>query len=294
LVVSLVSSTHRPRPFAVGLTMTAVLSVQTGSALATHLFATAGPGGASFLRLAFGAIILLAVWRPSLRDHGRSALLTALLFGIAVAAMNFAFYAAIDRIPLGIAVTLEFAGPLSVAVAGSHRPLDLVWVLLAAAGVALLAPWGGLHLQTAGVLLGLLAGAFWACYIILSARLGRVFTGGQGLSIALTVGALCLAPVGVVSAATHLLDPRVLIVGVGVGVLSSVIPYSAEMEALRSLPTRTFGVLMSTEPAVGAMVGLVFLGQVLSARAVLAMLFVMVAAAAPPVSGAAGDAVPLE
>lgn len=267
------------RPWPLALTLTAVLSVQCGSALATRLFNSAEPGGAAFLRLAFAACILLAVWRPALRGHSPSALLTAVLFGVSVAALNLSFYTAIAHIPLGIAVTLEFTGPLAVAVAGSRRALDLLWVVLAASGVVLLTPWGGLRLQIAGVLLGLLAGFFWACYIILSARLGQAFAGGRGLSLAVAVGALCLAPVGVISGGSSLLDPAVLLTGIGVAILSSVVPYSCELEALRSLPTRTFGVLMSIEPAVAALAGLAFLGQVLGLRAIVAMVLVMIAAA---------------
>lgn len=255
-----------------------MISVQCGSALAAHLFSTVGPGGAAFLRLAVGALVLLAVWRPWTASHGRSEWLAALLFGITTAAMNLSFYAALDRVPLGVAVTLEFVGPLGLAVAGSRRFLDLLWVTFAAGGIVLLAPWGGLHLDAVGIAFALLAGLFWSLYILLSARVGRLFSGGSGLAIAMAAGSLALLPVGVVSAGASLLDGRVLVVGLGVGLLSSVIPYSLEMESLRRLPTRVFGVLMSTEPVVGALVGLIFLGQLLDVRAVFAIVLVTIAA----------------
>lgn len=260
------------------LVMGAVGSVQCGSAVATHLFASVGTGGAAFLRLLVGAVILLAAWRPRFGHAGRAAWVAAILFGLTTAAMNFSFYSALDRLPLGIAVTLEFVGPLGVAIAGSRRLLDLLWVVLAAAGIVLLAPWGGLHLNLLGMAFALLAGTFWALYIILSARVGRLFPGGTGLAIAMTSGAVALLPVGLSAAGASLLNGRVLLLGVAVGLLSSVIPYSLELEALRHLPTRVFGVLMSTEPAAGAIVGLVFLGQVLSLRALIAVVLVTVAA----------------
>lgn len=260
------------------LVMGAVLSVQLGSAVATHLFGSVQPGGAAFLRLAVGAIVLVALSRPALRCLEWQSARWAILFGLAVAAMNVSFYSALDRIPLGIAVALEFTGPLGVAVAGSRRILDAIWVVLAAAGVILLTPWGGLHLDALGVLLALLAGLFWASYIVLSAKVGRVFPGSQGLTIALLVGALALVPAGVVGGGSALLLPRTLLLGAAVGILSSVVPYTLELEALRTLPTRVFGVLMSTEPAVGALVGFVFLQQVLGLRSIAAIALVCTAA----------------
>jgi inner membrane transporter RhtA len=260
------------------LVLGAVVSVQCGSAVATHLFATVGSGGAAFLRLLVGAIVLLAIWRPWVRRHGRAEWLAAILFGLTTAVMNLSFYSALDRIPLGVAVTLEFVGPLGLAVAGSRRILDVTWVVLAAGGILLLAPWGGLHLDPLGIGFALLAGACWSLYIILSARVGRLFTGGGGLAIAMAAGTIALLPVGLVGAGTSLLDGRVLLLGLGVGLLSSVIPYSLEMESLRRLPTRVFGVLMSTEPVVGALVGLIFLGQLLDIRALVAIVLVTIAA----------------
>lgn len=270
------------------LVLLGVLSVQIGSAVARHLFAQAGPGGAAFLRLFCGAVVLALVMRPTLRGYSSGQYRVAMLFGLTVAAMNLSFYAALARIPLGVAVTLEFVGPLGLAAVGARRWPERGWVLLAAAGVMLLAPWGGFHPNPAGVLFALLAGMFWALYILLSARMGQAFSGAVGLLIALITGSVALAPVGVAVAGRHLLRPLVLVEGLGVGVLSSVIPYSAEMEALRRLPTRTFGVLMSTEPAIAALVGFVFLQQTLSARALVAIVLVTCASTGASLVGHEG------
>jgi inner membrane transporter RhtA len=191
--------------------------------------------------------------------------------------MNLSFYSALDRIPLGVAVTLEFVGPLGLAVAGSRRTLDAVWIVLGSSGIALLTPWGGIRLDAAGVMFALLAGAFWAAYIVLSARVGRIYAGGRGLAIAMSAGAVTLLPLGVSGAGSRLLLPGVIAGGIGVALLSAVIPYSLELEALRSIPTRVFGILMSLEPAVAAVVGFVVLGQVLGWRAIVALILVSTA-----------------
>jgi inner membrane transporter RhtA len=259
----------------------AVVCFQLGAAIAKGLFDAAGPAGTVLLRVGFAALILLLMWRPRLggyaiRDYG-----LAVVFGLTLAGMNLAFYSALDRIPLGVAVTLEFTGPLGVAVLGSRRLLDLLWAGLAATGILLLAPvgvFGGADLDPVGVGLALLAGVLWGSYIILSARTGSVFPGGTGLAIAMCVGAVALMPVGISQAGDALLDPKVLLVGFGVALLSSAIPYSLEMEALRKLPTRVFGVLMSLEPAVAALVGFVVLGELLEPRAILAVFLVTIAA----------------
>ncbi len=200
-------------------------------------------------------------------------------FGISLAGMNFSFYEALDRIPLGVAVTLEFVGPLGVAVVGSRRALDLLWVVLAAAGILLLADLSGGGTDAAGVGLALLAGAFWAGYILLSARVGRVFPGGSGLALAMLVASATLIPVGIADGGADLLTAEVLAVGMAVAVLSSVIPYSLELEALRLLPERVFGVLMSLDPAMAALAGFVVLGEVLGARELVAIGLVVAASA---------------
>lgn len=261
------------------LVMGAIASVQLGAAVATTLFDELGPAGTVLLRTGFAAVALLLLWRPQLRGKAPGQLRDAVLFGLVLAGMNLSFYAALDRIPLGIAVTLEFTGPFAVAVAGSRRAADLVWVALAAGGIVLLSP--GIHgsLDTTGALLALLAGAFWGTYIVLAARVGQAFSGGQGLTLAMVVATLVLLPSGIVAGGSDLGDPSLLAAGLAVALLSSAIPYSLELEALRRLPKGTFGVLMSMEPAVAALVGLVALGQDLSAGEVVAIGLVVAASA---------------
>jgi inner membrane transporter RhtA len=261
------------------LVLLAIASVQFGAALAKGLFDEIGAGGTVFLRVLFAALVLVALWRPSLRGHSRRALRLVAVFGLVLACMNLAFYAALDRIPLGVAVTFEFVGPLGVAVAGSRRALDLLWVALAAIGILLLSDFGGADLEALGVGLALLAGALWAAYILLSARLGREFEGADGLALAMVVGTVVLVPVGVADGGGDLLVPWILAVAAAVAVLSSAIPYTLEMEALRRMPTGVFGVLMSLEPAVAALAGLIVLGEELVAREVVAILFVVAASA---------------
>jgi inner membrane transporter RhtA len=265
-------------------------SVQFGAALAKTLFDEAGPGGTVFLRVAFAAVLLMALWRPRLRGHAPRDLWLVAAFGLTLAGMNLAFYASLDRIPLGVSVTFEFVGPLGVAVAGSRQPIDLLWVTLAAAGILLLSDFGEFtDLDPAGVALALLAGAFWACYILLSARTGRAFPGGAGLALAMVVASLPLAPVGIADGGGSLLEPEVLVLGSAVAILSSAIPYSLELEALRRLPAGVFGVLMSLDPAVAALAGYVVLGEMLGVGEVVAIGLVVVASA-----GAARSASPVE
>jgi inner membrane transporter RhtA len=275
-------------PVAVGLVVVAVTSLQFGAGFAATLFDDLGPGGTAFLRLAVAAVVLVGAWRPRVRGRSRAELLTAGAFGVTLGVMNVAIYAAFDRIPLGIAVTIEFVGPLGVAIAGSRRPLDALWVVLAGAGIVLLADRGaGGHLDTLGVLFALGAGIAWAAYIGLSQRTGRIFPGASGLAVAMAVGALVAAPLGIAQAGGALLDPDLLLAGAAVALASSVLPYSLEMEALRRLPARVFGILMSLEPAVAALAGLIVLGQNLSGREWLAIGLV-VAASAGATAGAAG------
>jgi inner membrane transporter RhtA len=202
-----------------------------------------------------------------------------------LAGMNLCFYEALERIPLGIAVTFEFVGPLGVAVFGSRRPRDLLWVVLAAAGILLLSDFGAADLDTLGVALALTAGALWAAYILLSARVGQAFPGGAGLTLAMLVATVPLAPVGIAEAGADLLVPWVLAVAAAVGLLSSAIPYALEMEALRRMPVGVFGVLMSLEPAVGALAGFVVLGEELVARELVAILLVVAASAGAAYGG---------
>jgi inner membrane transporter RhtA len=263
-----------------GLVLLGIFSVQLGAAIAKGLFDQLGPAGTVFLRVGFAALVLLLLWRLPLGSHARGGYLVAVLFGLTLVAMNFSLYQALDRIPLGVAVTVEFVGPLGVAVAGSRRMLDLLWAVLAASAILLLAPLdvlGGTKLDPIGVALALLAGCFWAAYILLSVKTGSIFPGGTGLVIALCVGTVVLVPVGIAGGGAALLDPKLLLVGFAVAMLSSAVPYSLELEALRKLPARVFGVLMSLEPAVAALVGFIVLDERLEMRALAAVLLVTVA-----------------
>jgi inner membrane transporter RhtA len=208
----------------------------------------------------------------------------AAAFGLVLAAMNLSFYEALDRIPLGIAVTIEFVGPLAVAIGGSRRLLDLLWVTLAAGGILLLARGGG-EVNAGGVAFALLAGVCWASYILLSARTGRVFPGGSGLALAMAIGSVVLLPVGIAGAGSSLLDPALLAAGAGVAMLASAIPYSLEIAALRRLPTAVFGILLSIEPAMAALAGFVILGEGLRPRDAVAIALVAAASAGASVSG---------
>ena len=254
-----------------------IVSVQCGAALATTLFATVGPLGAVFLRSVFGALAVLALARGSMPSRRSGPLWDIVLFGIALAALNLCFYAALDRLPLGIAVTLEFVGPLGVAVFGSRRRRDALWALPAAIGIVLLSDGaGGEGIDPLGAALALAAGGFWALYILQSARVGSNHRGFGGLALAAAISAVLVAPFGIVQGGAELLAPAHLAVGLAVGLLSSAIPFALEFEALRRLPKAVFGVLMSLEPAVAALAGFVILGEDLVAREVVAILLVVI------------------
>ncbi|MCU4184352.1 EamA family transporter [Acidiferrimicrobium sp. IK] len=257
------------------LVATGAVSVQSGAAVATHLFARVGPAGAVTLRLVLGAVVLLAAVRPSPRSRRGRDLAAVALFGVALGAMNLAFYESIARIPLGVAVTVEFVGPLAVAVAGSRRLRDLLWAALAGAGVALLAASPGGRLDPVGIVLALVAGGCWAGYILLSREAGRRMEGVDGLALAMVVAAVIVAPGGLVAGGTRLVHPSTLGLGLAVAVLSSVLPYSLELVALRSVSPRAFGVLLSLDPAVAALAGLVVLGQHLGGHEVVAVVLVI-------------------
>jgi inner membrane transporter RhtA len=275
------SSAHQPP--APALIAAGAVSLQLGAAIATHLFSQVGPAGAVTLRMVFGAAAMLVVVRarPSrvarITSHRRD-LLVAAAFGVVLAAMNLCFYEALSRIPLAVAVTVEFAGPLAVTIGASRRRTDLVWAVLAGGGVLLLA--GGRlfgqsgHLDLAGVGLALLTGVCWAGYILLSAQTGRRFPGSSGLAVAMVVAAVIILPVGVAAAGTRLFRPEVLGLGAVVAVLSSVLPYSFELSALRRVTARAFGILLSMEPAIAALAGLAVLGQSLSGTEVAALVLV--------------------
>ncbi|SDQ08444.1 EamA family transporter [Actinopolyspora saharensis] len=268
------------------LVVTGMISLQVGAAFAKQLFALAGPFGVSAVRLTLAALVLLLVWRPSPRMDRRTFLVVA-GYGAVLAGMNASIYQAFERIPLGVAVTIEFLGPLSVAVFGSRRKLDVVWAVLAALGVLLLSRVEG-GLDPVGVGCALLAAAFWGGYIIMGAKLGDRTTGGGGLAVGMAVGAVLVLPFGVLESNTALLSPEVLAMGLVVALMSSVVPYSMELEALRRIPARVFGVLMSLEPAVAALAGLIVLREGLSALQWLAVGCVVVASVGATRSGQRG------
>ena len=243
------------------LVLGGVVSVQVGAAFAKQLFSVAGAFGLVTLRLVFAALVLAVIWRPSLRVDRRTLAVVA-GYGVVMAGMNISLYQAIARIPMGVAVTVEFLGPLAVAVFGSRRKLDLVWAGLAGLGVLLLSRADG-GLDWVGVGFALLAASFWAGYILVSAKLGQRTSGGSGLALGMVVAALVAVPFGAVESGPALVQPGVLAIGLVVALMSSVVPYSLELEALRRIPPRVFGVLMSLEPAVAALAGLVVLGETL-------------------------------
>ena len=260
----------------VWLVVSGIISVQVGAAIAKDLFDQIPPTAMVWLRLITSAVILLLVARPRWAGHSGRDWLIVLGFGVSLLTMNWAIYQSFARIPLGIAVTIEFLGPLTLAVIGSRRLVDLIWVALAGAGVALL----GLSRATltiAGVGFALLAAVAWACYILLSAQTGRRWSGISGIAIASMVGAIALAPPAILEAGSVMLDSTVLALGVAVGLLSSVIPYSFELIALRRIPPRVFSILMSLEPAAAALAAMIVLGEFLTLTQWLAMACVVIA-----------------
>jgi inner membrane transporter RhtA len=256
----------------------AIISMQCGAALATELFARGGVAGTAFLRCSFAAIVLMSVARPRLRGRNRTDLASLVVFGVLLAGMNTAFYEAIDRLPLGVAVTIEFLGPLTVATIFSRRRRDLLWIALAAAGVAAFAgiPGGG-DLDRAGIAFALLGAACWGTYVMVAKRVGRTWAGSEGLAGAMLVAALALAPFGIASGGIQLVDPVLLLLAAGVGVFSAAIPFALELHALRRLTATSYGVLTSLEPAVAGAAGLVLLGQRPGLPAIVAAVLVVAA-----------------
>ncbi len=269
------SMTDRVPP--VALVVTGIGSLQFGAALGTTLFDELGPSGATLLRLFFSALLLTVVWRPDLRAYDRAQLRLIAAFGLVLGCMNFTFYLALDRLPLGVAVTVEFIGPLGVAVLTSKRRSDLLWAALALVGIVLLTDPGGAPVDHLGLGLAALTGVFWGAYILLAQAAGPSFEGGSGITLAMIVALLVPLVPGVIGGGTALFDPRLLVIGFGVALLSSVIPYSLEFEALRRIPANVFGVLMSLEPGVAALAGLLVLGQSLGTSQVVAIALVVAA-----------------
>ncbi|XKK40298.1 EamA family transporter [Nocardiopsis sp. ARC36] len=247
----------------VWLVMVSIVSVQTGAGVAKNLFEELPPAAVVWLRLLTSAVLLVLLVRPALRARSRTDWLVVVGYGVALAMMNFLIYQAFARIPLGIAVTIEYLGPLAIAILGSRRRIDLLWAGLAGLGVVALGLESG-SMDPLGILFAVLAAVAWAGYILLSAATGQRFSGASGLAFASVVGVVIMAPAGIAEGGAALLDWRLLLFGLVVGVLSSIVPYTLELNALRRMPPRVFGVLMSLQPAAAAVVGLVLLGELLS------------------------------
>jgi inner membrane transporter RhtA len=279
------------------LVFSGIVSVQAGAGLAGRMFGQTGPAGVTGLRLWWAALIIAIVAgrgtggivRQAVADRAWRDLSVAVAFGVVLGVMNFSIYQSFARIPLGIAVTIEFLGPLAVAVASSRRLLDLAWVIMAAGGVLLLTQGGTTNVSVTGIAFALLAATCWAAYILLSRATGRRFSGSSGLVIAMIVAALVVTGPAVTQAGSGLLRPAALAEGMAIGLLSSVIPYRFELEALRRIPAGTFGIWMSLEPAVAAVIGLALLGESLVARQWLAIGLVVIACAGAARGGAGRD-----
>jgi inner membrane transporter RhtA len=278
--VSAANDHQKPTPIAVSMVLGAILSIQVGAAVATDLFSEVGAAGVVFMRASVSAILLWIIWRPARDIVKQGDRRVVVMFGVVLAGMNLCFYESIDRIPLGIAVTIEFIGPLSVALITSRRKRDWIWVGLAMAGIVLLTGGvGGDDLDVTGLVLAFIAGIFWGTYILLGKRIGEQAEGGSALFVPMLISAILVAPLGIAEGGMDLLDPRVLAFGVFVGALSSAIPFSLELEAMRRLPQSVFGVMMSLEPAVAATVGFVLLSQGMAVTEVIAIALVVAASA---------------
>jgi inner membrane transporter RhtA len=276
-----------PRLSPVWLVLIGILSVQLGAVVSKGQFGEIPPVGMVFLRLLTSSVILLAFARPRLRGRSVGDWRPVLTLGFALGAMNWAFYESFARIPLGAAVAIEFAGPLLLAAVGSRRPRDLVWVGLAALGITLFGV-GPTRVDPVGFGLALFAGGCWALYILSTAATGRRWAGVEGLAVASTIATLAIAPFAVVLAGERLLEPRLLVLGAVVGLLSSVVPYSLEMVALRTLTPRLFGILLSLEPAAAALAAAVVLSEWLTPLQMVAIACVTAAS----VGAARGESAP--
>lgn len=260
------------------LVLLAIVSIQIGAALAVRLFAAVEPPGVVFLRVALSAILLVLASRPALDRTVRRHSGLLLLYGLVLAVMNYGFYEAIARIPLGVAVTIDFMGPLAVAVATSRRRLDFLWIALAILGIAMLMPEIGGRLDPVGVMYAGMAAVGWAGFVLLSRRVGRIFVGGDGLALGMVVAAVFLAPFGLLKSSPVLFDPALAITATAIAVLSTAIPLSLEFAALKRMPPKTYGVLVTLEPAVAVLVGAVLLSEWVGATGIVAVCCVTAAA----------------
>ncbi|WP_459205357.1 threonine/homoserine exporter RhtA [Pseudomonas sp. MLB6B] len=275
------STSRRPLAgviFPVGLLLIAMLSIQSGASLAKSLFPLIGAQGTTSLRLIFASAIMVLLLRPWRARMEAATWRSVVIYGMALGGMNLLFYMSVRTVPLGIAVALEFTGPLAVALLGSRRLIDFIWILLAVTGLALLIPLGGsgaaVDLTGASYALG--AGVCWALYILFGQKAGAEH-GVQTAALGVVIAAVFIAPVGIAHAGSALLNPGLIPAALGVAVLSTALPYSLEMIALTRLPARTFGTLMSIEPAIAALSGLIFLSETLTKTQWLAILAIIIA-----------------
>ncbi|WP_281233383.1 EamA family transporter [Flavobacterium gelatinilyticum] len=257
----------------------AIISVQCGAAIAKTLFPAIGAAGTASIRIGISAIILLLAYRPNLREISREQWKIVIPYGLCLGAMNLIFYLAIARIPVGLAVTLEFVGPLLLAIIGSKRLIDYFWVLLAAIGISLMAPWNNTRLDSMGMFFALLAGAFWAAYIVLGGKISRIMNDGSAVSVGMLFAAILVLPVGLFENGLTNLTPTFFGMGIALALLSSAIPFTLEMKALGKLPPRTFSILMSLEPAAASICAFIFLHENLSFYEILAVVCVVIASA---------------
>lgn len=286
-VTTAAESPRAARPFgAVGLVAFGLVCQEVGASFAVLLFPAIGAIGMVSIRLAFSAIVLLAVARPRLLGHTRQDWLTVIAFGAVLALMNAVFYEALARVPLGATITIEVLGPLVLSVVISRRASSWFWAVLAFVGVALLGRGSFGVLDPVGVAFAFGAAATWAAYILLSSRTGGRFPRLDGLAIAMAIGAMITAPFGIATAGPAILRPGILLLGAAVALLSSTIPYALELVALRRLPSSTFSILMSLSPAIATAAGLVILGQRFTWLAFVAIAFVIAASVGAVLSAA--------
>ena len=270
---------------AVVMVLLAISSFQGGAAIAKGIFPILGAAATSSLRIILSAIILVLFNRPNLRNLTPAKWRLVALYGLTLGTMNTVFYMAIARIPLGVGVAIEFIGPLALALISSKRAADFLWVLLAAAGIALIAPWNNKGLDVAGVLLALLAGALWAAYIVLGGRISRVMDSGEAVTVGMIFAAVLVLPVAIGNGLLINFKPSMILPGIALAILSSALPFTLEMHALRRMPAKTFSILMSLEPAVAAFSGLIFLHEYLSFIEWLAVALVIIASAGVTLTG---------
>ncbi len=262
---------------AIPAALLSMVSVQGGASIAKKLFPILGASGTSTLRIGLSAVMLFLFNRPNIFKLSKKQWLYCAVYGICLGTMNLVFYFAIQRIPIGLAVAIEFTGPLAVALLGSRRLLDVLWALLACAGIMLIVPWKSNGIDPLGIIFALMAGTCWAGYILIGGRITKIMSNSDAVTVGMLFAALLILPVGLLSGDLNTLNWKLLLIGFSVALLSSTIPYSLDLIALKKLPSKTFSILMSLQPAFGALSGLIFLKEILSWNQWLSILCVIVA-----------------